>query len=439
MATTFLEPGGDATFQAVSVTGFWANAFQVAIATDFVHGTHVKSLKYNVGFASRVRTPTGVVSDAGGRFSYYLYLVAYPASASSIVSVEKSANSGTFYLGLTTGGILRVFKTNAGTQLGTDGPTLNLSQWYRISVAYTLTSTTINRIEVFVDGVSAISITNATLTQVGSTDIQWGNDNADASLNMRTSDHYIDNSSSLTDPGNIWVTAKRPFSNGTNNQFTTQIGAGGSGYGSGHSPQVNERPLSNTNGWSIQNAAKQTEEYSIEAKSVGDIDISTATIVDFLGWVDCKVGVNSTGNIIIAGSASNISVTTTETLFTKIAGSTTYPAGNTDIGMDTNTINQLFSLYECGVIVAFIPSTSIAYTLSVTAGTFVLTGITAFFIQALHLVLTTGSFVVTGISLSFKRGYNFILNVGTYILTGYPLSQNQTTRLTRWLALRKIK
>ena len=54
------------------------------------------------------------------------------------------------------------------------------------------------------------------------------------------------------DPGAILVTAKRPFTNGTTEDgFTTQIGASGSGYGSGHTPQVNERPLSQTNGWSV--------------------------------------------------------------------------------------------------------------------------------------------------------------------------------------------
>ncbi|WP_323162301.1 hypothetical protein, partial [Pseudomonas fluorescens] len=80
----------------------------------------------------------------------------------------------------------------------------------------------------------------------------------------------VDDSSALTDPGNIWVAAKRPNANGTTNGFTTQIGSGGSGYGSGHSPQVNERALSTTNGWSMVGAgAAVTEEYNIESKSTG--------------------------------------------------------------------------------------------------------------------------------------------------------------------------
>src|SRR5262249_48208692 len=97
----------------------------------------------------------------------------------------------------------------------------------------------------------------------------------------------------------------------------------------------------------------QTEEYSIESSSTGDIDISTATVVDYMGWVYTKVASASTGNIIVGGTTSNISVTTNYKMFTQAKGSTTYPAGNTDIGMDTNNINQLFILAECGIMVAY--------------------------------------------------------------------------------------
>jgi hypothetical protein len=179
---------------------------------------------------------------------------------------------------------------------------------------------------------------------------------------MRGSDFYVDSSTAMTDPGNILVTAKRPVSNGTTNQFTTQVGASGSGYGSGHTPQVNERPLSNVNAWSISTAAKQTEEYTIEAASVGDIDISSATIVDYMGWIDAKEA--STANspvahIIVGSVATAITLTTTNKFFTHVAGSTTYPTGGTDIGMDGQytTTAHIFTLNECGIVFAYIPAT----------------------------------------------------------------------------------
>ena len=179
-------------------------------------------------------------------------------------------------------------------------------------------------------------------------------------MDFRTSDHYVDNSSSLTDTGNIWVTAKRPVSNGTTNGFTTQIGSGGSSYGSGHSPQVNERPLSTTNGWSMVGAGSAvTEEYNIEAKNVGDIDLSKATIVDWLGWVSASSLAGETGNIILGGSSVAQAITSTATLYTAIKGSATYPAGTgTDIGFQTTTALTTVSLYECGVVVAYIPNSN---------------------------------------------------------------------------------
>ena len=358
MATKFLEPGGDATFNVALTTsgGLWgAGTTGAAIATDIVHGSHIKSIESH-STGGIARTPTGIVADAGSRISFYFYAKTLPNATATIASLLNSIGTSLVTLRLTSGGVLQLWN-GTSVQIGTNGATLSTGQWYRISLAYTITSTSVNRFELFVNGASSISITNATLTNVTTSSFQIGNSTGNATADYRYSDIYIDDSNSLTDPGNIWVTAKRPNANGALNEWTTQIGSGGSGYGTGHSPQVNERALSTTNGWSFQNAAKKVEEYTIESAATGDIDISSATIVDFLGWVSTKVGSASTGNIIVAGAASNISVSTSFVVITKIAGSTTYPSSNAAIGMDNNTVNQLFSLAECGIIVAFIPAT----------------------------------------------------------------------------------
>ncbi len=99
-----------------------------------------------------------------------------------------------------------------------------------------------------------------------------------------------------------------------------------------------------------------TEEYTIEAASVGDINITGATIVDYMGWISAGASTSVTGSIVVGGSASNVSLTTTITLFTKVKGSTTYPAGGTDIGMVSSGSVGTDSLYECGIIVAYIPA-----------------------------------------------------------------------------------
>lgn len=355
MATTLLEPGGDADFG----TSLWSNGnvgggvTPPAVATDFVHGTHTKSIKFN----SNSVGASAVLADAGSRSSFWLYFNALPAATATImVNVQTGFSTNIIYrLRITTAGVLQLWSNTA--QIGTNGATLATGGFRRITITHTITSTTVNTIKLFVDGVLSLTVTNATLGFTAGVDFLLGNASGDGSIDFRGSDIYIDNSSANTDPGNIWVTAKRSFANGTLNGFTTQIGAGGSGYGSGHAPQVNERPLSTTNGWSMIGAGSAiTEEYSIERASVGDINISGAVIVDLMGWVDAKALASETASIIVGGATSNISLTSAITIFKKIAGSTTYPAGNTDIGIITTTALTTVSLYECGIVVAFIPA-----------------------------------------------------------------------------------
>lgn len=360
MATKFLNSGGDEDFAVTTGTGFWsAISGAVSIATDFVHGNHVKSIKFATSNSQNVTAPAGTLADAGSRISFYLYLTSIPTNANeAIFRLLNSAGNGIAVLTITqTTGVLKMRdQATAGTQIGSNGPALSAGQWYRISLAYTISSTTVNRFELFVDAVSAISITNATLTATGTNKLNIGKtDGADES--QRVSDIYIDDSAALTDPGNIWVTAKRPNANGTANNFGVQIGSGGSSYGSGHSPQVNERALSTTNGWSVVAVAATTEEYNIEAKGTGDIDISTATIVDYVGWVVASSVTNETASIIVNNVSSNISLTNTATMFTKVAGSAIYPAGTgTDIGVITDATATTVGLYEAGIIVAYIPA-----------------------------------------------------------------------------------
>lgn len=366
MAVTFLEPGGDADFSIATTNGFWKGfgaAANATVVSDFVHGTHQRSLKYPSGATTSVSTTS--ITGAGSRISMYIYIVALPTSANGFLFLAHTSlglDVDVFSVRVTSGGVLQMWSGNGGTpaQIGTNGTTLSTGQWYRISLAYTITSTSVNRFELFVNGVSSISITNATLFNTTPVNLVIGH-SIDTTFDVRSSDHYVDNLTSLTDTGNIWVTAKRPVSNGTTNNFTTQIGSGGSGYGTGHSPQVNERPLSTTNGWSIVAVGATTEEYNIEGKSAGDIDISAATIIDYTGWVSAKSLISETASIIVNNVSSNISLTSTITLFIKVAGSATYPAGTgTDIGMITSATATTVSLYECGVIVAFIPSAVVA-------------------------------------------------------------------------------
>ncbi len=359
MATTFLEPGGDATFNVAltSAGGLWGALFTTpSIATDFVHGSHIKSISYRPGFGDAVETPVGVIADSGTRGSVFIYLNALPSSTTTIISYRNNGGNA-IAVRLTSGGVLQLWNA-AVAQVGSNGSTLSTGVWYRLCVAYTVTSTTINEIRLFKDGTIDISVTNGTFAGTGFDRLRIGNVSTNSTLDIRTSDLYVDNSSALTDTGQIWVTAKRPNANGTTNGFTTQIGSGGSGYGTGHSPQVNERALSTTNGWSIVGAGSAvTEEYNIENLATGDINLTGAVIIDYMGWVSAKTLSAETASIIVNNVTSNISLTTTITVFTKIAGSASYPAGTgTDIGIITTTALTTVSLYEAGIIVAYRPT-----------------------------------------------------------------------------------
>lgn len=357
MTVTFLEPGGDATLNVASGSGngLWGMIVGVpTVATDFVHGNHLRSIQYGVNSSQKAVTPVGTLADTGSRISFYLNIKTYPNATFSFSRLQSSAGGALINLRITTTGILQLWNQTTA-QIGTDGPTLATGSWYRISLAYTITSTTVNRFELFVDAVSAVSVTNATITATGTSQLALGDQETNTVVDFRTSDHYLDNSNSLIDTGDIWVTAKRPNANGTANNFTTQIGAGGSGYGSGHSPQVNERIISQTNGWSMVGAgAVVTEEYTVEDAGTGDMSITGKTIVDWHAWIDGNAAVGELASIIAGGTSSSYTCTAAARVVTLAKGSTIYPVGGTDVGMITDTSLTTVRLFECGVMIAFI-------------------------------------------------------------------------------------
>lgn len=367
MATKFLEPGGDATFNVATTTtgGFWSSTSGASIATDFVHGSHIKSIKYTAGNNDNVRT-NNVVTGASGRFSFYIYFTAFASgSGSTFLRLLDTSGNIVNALLVSSVGVIKLFE--ASVQIGSNGTTtLSTGTWYRISVAYTISSTSVNEYRVYLDGNQIITVTNATLTRTLTAGITnglfIGNPSFD-SIDFRSSDHYVDDSSALTDPGNIWVTAKRPNANGNTNGFTTQIGSGGSGYGTGHSPQVNERALSTTNGWSkVGTGSAIKEEYLIEAANIGDIDITGATLKEFMGWIYASSLASETATMILDGPLNSVALTSTNTMFTQFSGATVYPGSGEDIGLQTSTTVTTVSLYECGILVAYIPAAGAAVT-----------------------------------------------------------------------------
>jgi hypothetical protein len=77
-----------------------------------------------------------------------------------------------------------------------------------------------------------------------------------------------------------------------------------------------------------------------------------------MGWVSTKALVGETVNVILDGANVAQAITSTITMYLKVKGSSTYPSGTgADIGIQTDTSLTTVSLYECGVVVAYIPAT----------------------------------------------------------------------------------
>lgn len=355
--TKFLDPGSAADFGFnlyTNTTGTVASATDHPVAMTGGRSGKVSS---GAGNATAGFRKAGIMADAGRRGSFSFIIDTIPTTMAKIFMITQSSGTNVLIINLNTNGKLQ-FGGLGATQVN-GSTTLAVNTRYRISFGYTITNTTTYRFDVYVDGVSQGSATAGTLTNVTSDRIYIGFSTAPgANINAWYGDIYIDDGTDYADVGDIRVTAKRPNANGSSNQFTTQVGAGGSGYGSGHSPQVNERALSTTNGWELSNTTKSTEEYSIEGATTGDVDLTGVTIKDYMGWIYAKVDSTANSpvhNIIVGGVATSKTMTTSAAMYTAFAGSTTYPAGNTDIGMDAQytTTPHLTTLYECGIVVAY--------------------------------------------------------------------------------------
>lgn len=367
MATTFLEAGSDATqdLSFYPFTGAGAGG-SVASATDqqYTGPRSIKTVCATANTSSFFTTRNAVVSDAGGAVSFrYRTNSASPSAKTGVVCIEQ-VNDGVSILGicLNTDGTLGLSANTAAGSTSVSGTTvLSANTWYRLTLTWVITSTSNWTAKLYINGSLEKTMTNAdaTLQFVTSSCVSFGIlaydyvSNTSGTFTSWFDDIYMNDNSGHLDPGDVRVTNKRPNANGTLNEFTTQIGSGGSGYGSGHSPQVNEQPLSTTNGWSFTVAGvAKTEEYSVEGVATGDVDFTSYTLVDYEAWVYAASSSSVTCNLVVGGSTSAFTLGTTNAIYAAVKGSTSYPGGSTDVGLTTSTSASTVSLYECGIHVA---------------------------------------------------------------------------------------
>ena len=344
VSIVFLEAGTAATYGIE----FWDSTTGSVTSDSGVVHTGPRSLKLSGGVATATRRAWAFPTVAG-RVSFYYQLAAVPTdNNNNVIDLQSFFTTPEFSLSIRDTGILRAYTNNMGTQLGSDGPTLATGQWYLIVIAFTITSTTVNEWRVWVDGTLAITGANATLSRDDIEDIRL----LERTHTAYYSDIYADDSSSLTDPGDIRVTAKLPASVNTGNFDTT----GGTG-------AVNERALSETNYMQHAATTDVQQNYTLQTAAVGDVDISTGvTLVGRSAWIWAKgaAGGAGTPKIMDNGSESAVVLTSAAKLFTVLTTSASYPSNAAGIGMRSTNDADDTLLYECGTLIAYTPAAGAA-------------------------------------------------------------------------------
>lgn len=365
MASAVFIEGGTAATQGFQQ---WASTTQSSTGTVTSDAQAVSGSVRSIASANGATptTPTAYCTSrtwtglAQGAHAFHMRWNQQPTDGTEFVRY-LSGGTQSLMIFAGTGGVLKLVDSPFAVTLDTGTTSIAANTDARVLVLWDITSTITFRIRVYVNGTLDMDVTHGGTLASRTIDavalgIQGG---SQAGTTIYFAHNVVFDSYFYgEDIGDVRVTCKRPDANGDSNGFTTQIGAGGSGYGAGHSPQVNERPLSNTNGWSLNTAAAVTEEYGIEAAATGDVDISGKQIIDILGWLRAKTTTSTrTCQIIVNGVSTAISVTTTEAWYEKLAGVAAYPSGvGNDIGMTSQAASDTYSLYEAGVQVAYYQS-----------------------------------------------------------------------------------
>lgn len=244
--------------------------------------------------------------------------------------------------------------TATGTKFSYDGITKLLPNVKnRISFGYVGNGVDDLDIKVYVNGIEELSIEHsATQGWAGENvmDLYYGwVSTPGVSHVCRVDQIFIDDGDDLADCGNMLSTAKLPATVNDNNWNTT----GGTG-------AVNERPLSETSFRQETRALAFAQNYTLQAASVGDVDISGETLAGYMPWAWVKRGSGTMEDSIalVANGVqvldwTNLVLNTTPHLIKTGVVSSSYPSAAAGIGMVSNNETADTFMYECGVVVVY--------------------------------------------------------------------------------------
>lgn len=352
VATAFME-----TPDATQSTQFWSSVSGSVTYDTSQKKSGLASWKLDTTAANTAAFANSANGGIGvdGRASFYIRFTNLPAASTAIMSTKESGTVFQFQVLISSAGVLSLWTGDGASQIGSNGSTLATGQWYRLALAWKITDTTHYDVRLFLDGNSTPDITGTntpTLASAAPSQLSfgWWGASPGVSKVLNIQHVYADNSNSLTDTGDIRVTAKLPTT-GIHVDFNTLVIGGA----------VNQRPIDETNRWEHRATTQVHQDYDIQAWSAGDVDISGNIIVALTSWIWAADGAGANGTpkmIYFNGSSgdqeSAVSLTATATLFTKIVDTAKYPdSGVAAVGMESTGAGADTFLYEAGVLVAY--------------------------------------------------------------------------------------
>ena len=283
MATVFID-----TAEGTSSPSAYALSSVVPqfVTTVRRHG-HRGSIQISSGTGepeSSSATALGVLGDAGRRITCYVRYGTTPVSlVVPFIQIKTAAGNTCFQLVLNPSNQI-VLQNNTPTTLGTGSTTLSIDTWYRISISYTITSTSVYSIRIYLDENASpeISVTNGTaLTTTGSSDLLLGSlTSSENDMIFFFSDVYADDGNTLDNPGNIELTAKLPNATNVNNFDTVGGGSPPDRWG-----YISDRPVG-TGSRIEHNAVTDVQEnFGLQSISIGDRDITGVTLIARCAWI----------------------------------------------------------------------------------------------------------------------------------------------------------
>lgn len=369
----FLDAGSDHTqgLEPWTTTGG-----TVASDTGQAHSgpRSIKCTTDGTGSTAYVVRNTGLWSGTTGRLSIWIRLGGtagtpsqMPTAEAAIIGIQDTFSTST-KVNLRTDGKLSL--VSQGSTTATGSTVLTTGTWYQLTLAWTYTSYTTTEWRLYIGSSLEASLSNPTIASfIGAPSgfsAGWLAFHGVAAMRMYLDDIYCDDGSHSDGyPGAICVTAKLPsVDNG--GVFDTAVGAS-PGAGSRYT-NVNERPLSVTNGWQQAGSSQVDESYAIQGAATGDVDLTGKTIVGRMSWAYWKFGAGTQGTAQIwdNGARTNLTGVTSNTYAYHCSTSSSYPSDAAAVGIRSGGNSADTFLYECGMLLAYLPSTAWSQSLSET-------------------------------------------------------------------------